>query len=145
MTGDSTTLVFLGVIAVATLVMALVQVGAIIMLARLARRMEQLSGQIQQEIGPLTDRLRLVADNMQHASSLAAAQVERVDRLLSGATKRAEETMAVVQGAIVGPMREGLAVVAAAKAVVAAFRSFRGSDGRRAASRFDDEDPLFIG
>jgi len=144
LTGESTNL-FLGIIAIATVVMALVQVGAILMMARLARRMERLSGQIQQEIGPLADRLRLVAENMQHATSLASVQVERVDRLLSGVTKRAEDTMAVVQGAIVGPMREGLAVVAAVRAVVSAFRSFRGSDGRRGASRFDDEDPLFIG
>lgn len=145
MTGESTNLFFLGVIAVATLAMAVVQVGAIIMLARLARRVEQVSAQIQREVGPLTDRLRLVADNMQHATSLAAMQIERVDRLLSSASRRAEETMAVVHGVITGPLREGLAVVAAAKAVIAAFRSFRGGDGRRGAGRFDDEDPLFIG
>jgi predicted PurR-regulated permease PerM len=144
LTGENTSL-FLGIIALATVVMALVQVVAIIVIARLARRVDQLSRQVQQEIGPLADRLRRVADNMQQATSLAAVQIERVDRLLSSATKRAEETMAVVQGVIVGPMREGLAVVAALRAVVAAFRSFRGGDGRLGTNRFDDEDPLFIG
>ena len=144
MTGESSNL-FLGIIAVATVVMALVQVGAIIVIARLARRVDQLSGQVQREIGPLADRLRRVADNMQQATSLAAVQVERVDRLLSSATKRAEETMSAVQGVIVGPMREGLALVAALRGFVAAFRSLRGGDGGRGASRFDDEDPLFIG
>lgn len=144
MTGESTNL-FLAIIAFATVVMAVVQVGAIMLVARLARRIDALSGQMQREIGPLIDRLRLVADNMEHATSIAAVQVERVDRLLTGATKRAEETMAVVQHAIAGPVREGLAVVAALRAVVGAFRSFRGGDGRRGANRFDDEDPLFIG
>jgi hypothetical protein len=136
---------FLGIVAVATVVMALVQVVAIILIARLARRVDQLSGQIQRELGPLAERLSLVADNMQLATGLAAVQVERVDRLLSSATRRAEETMSAVQGVIVGPMREGMAMVAAVRAVVAAFRSFRAGDGRLAASRFDDEDPLFIG
>jgi len=142
--GENTSF-FLGIIAIATVVMAVVQVGAIIVIARLARRVDQLSGQVQREIGPLADRLRRVADNMQQATSLAAVQVERVDRLLSSATKRAEETMSVVQGVIVGPMREGLALVAALRGVVAAFRSLRGRDGGLGASRFDDEDPLFIG
>lgn len=144
MTGDNTSL-FLGIIAVATLLMALVQVGAIIVIARLAWRVDQVSRQVQQEIGPLADRLRQVADNMQQATSLAAVQVERVDRLLSSATRRAEETISMVQGVIVGPVREGMAVVASLRAVIAAFRSFRGGDGRLAASRFDDDDPLFIG
>lgn len=144
MIGENTNL-FLGIMAIATVVMALVQVGAIIVIVRLARRLDQLSGQVQQEIGPLADRLRRVADNMQQATSLAAVQIERVDRLLSSATKRAEETMAVVQGVIVGPMREGLAIVAALRGVISAFRSFRGGDGKRGANRFDDEDPLFIG
>ncbi|MCX6544230.1 MAG: hypothetical protein NTV05_07410 [Acidobacteria bacterium] len=144
MTGENASL-FLGIIAVATLVMAVVQVSAIIMMVRLARRVDQVSRQVQQEIGPLADRLRRVADNMQEATSLAAVQVERIDRLLSSATRRAEETMSMVQGVIVGPMREGMAVVASLRAVIAAFRSFRGGEGRLAASRFDDEDPLFIG
>jgi predicted PurR-regulated permease PerM len=144
LTGESSSL-FLGIIAFATAVMAVVQVGAILVVVRLARRVDQLSGQIQREIGPLAARLTAVADNLQQASSLAAVQVERVDRLLSSVTSRAEETMSAVQSVIVGPLREGLAVVAALRGVVAAFRSFRGTDGRRGASRFDDEDPLFIG
>jgi HAMP domain-containing protein len=144
LTGENTSL-FLGIIAVATLVMAVVQVSAIIVMVRLARRVDQVSRQVQQEIGPLADRLRRVADNMQEATSLARVQVERVDRLLSSATRRAEETMSMVQGVVVGPMREGMAVVASLRAVIAAFRSFRGRDGRLAANRFDDEDPLFIG
>ena len=137
----------LGVIALATLVMAAVQVSAMLAMARLAKRVEDVSSQIEREIGPLAERLRHVADNMQHATSLATVQVERVDRLLSSATRRAEETMSVVQGVIVGPMREGLAVISAIRGVLSAFRGLRGGgDGARSGgSRFDDEDPLFIG
>ena len=135
----------LGVVAVATAVMAVSQLLVLVVIARLARRVDQVSTQLQREIGPLAERLRSVADNVQHATSLAAVQVERVDQLLSSATRRAEETMSVVQGVIVGPMREGLALVSALRSVIAAFRSFRGGDGGRGAGRFDDEDPLFIG
>ena len=136
---------FLGLIAAAAVVMAVVQVGVIVVLVRLARRVEEVSQRVEHEIAPLAERLTLVADNLQLATSLAAVQVERVDRLLSSATRRVEETMGLIQGAVVGPMREGLAVIAAIRGVVGAFKSFRGGDGGRGTSRFDDEDPLFIG
>ena len=86
-----------------------------------------------------------MAENLQQASNLAAVQVERVDRLFAGATKRADATMSLVQGAVVGPIREGLAVIAAVRGVIGAIRSLRGSDRSSGASKFDDEDPLFIG
>ncbi|MCX6550495.1 MAG: hypothetical protein NTY02_05725 [Acidobacteria bacterium] len=143
---DTTSTVFLGIIAFSTLVMAVVQIGVIVYVARLAKRVDELSQQIQREIGPLADRLTKVAESLQHATSMAAVQVDRIDRLFSSATRRAEDTMSLVQGAVMGPVREGLAVIAAIRGVVGAFRSFRGKDaGARGTTRFDDEDPLFIG
>ena len=137
--------VFLGVIALATVAMAVGQIGLLVAVLRLAKRVDALSVHVEREIGPLAERLRGVAENLQQASGLAAVQIERLDRFLAGASKRADATMSLVQAAVVGPVREGLAVLAAARGVVAAFRSFRGSRGSRAASKFDDEDPLFIG
>jgi hypothetical protein len=143
---SSTDTFFLGLIAVGTVVMAAVQVGVILVLVRLARRVEEVSQRVEREIAPLAERLSKVADNLQQATSLAAVQVERVDRLLSNVTRRAEETVGLVQGAVVGPLREGLAVISAIRGVMGAFKSFRrGEAGGRGASRFDDEDPLFIG
>ena len=137
--------VFLGVIALATVAMAVGQVGMLISLLRLSKRVDAMSVRVEREIGPLAERLTRVAENLQQASNLAAVQVERFDRLFAGATKRADQTMSLVQGAVVGPIREGLAVIAAVRGVVGAIRSLRGSRTSRAASKFDDEDPLFIG
>jgi len=136
---------FLGLIAAATVAMAIGQIGLLIAVLRLARRVDAMSVRVEREIGPLAERLTRVAENLQQASNLAAVQVERVDRLFAGATKRADATMSLVQGAVVGPIREGLAVIAAVRGVVGAIRSLRGSRTSRAASKFDDEDPLFIG
>jgi two-component sensor histidine kinase len=135
---------FLGLIAVATVAMAIGQLGLFVTALRLAKRVEALSAQVEREIGPLAEQLKGVADNLQQASSLAAVQIQRVDRLFAGASKRADETMSLVHGAVVGPIREGLAVIAALRGVIAAVRSFRGGQ-TRSASKFDDEDPLFIG
>ncbi len=136
--------VFLGVIAVATLVMAIVQVGVIVFAARLARRVDQLSDQIQRDIVPVMASFKTVGQNLERMSEVAALQVDRVDRLVGDLSNRIQETLAVVQSAVVGPLREGMAVVAALRGIVAAFRSFRGGDRPRP-GRFDDEDPLFIG
>ena len=135
----------LGLIAVATVVMAVVQVGLIVMVVRLARRVDTLSAQVEREIGPLAAKLALVADNLQHATALAAVQIERLDRLFAGASTRADATMSLVQSAVIGPLREGLAVVAALRGVIGAVRAFKGSRAAKAAARLDDEDPLFIG
>ena len=136
---------FLGLIAIATVVMAVVQIGLVVMVVRLVRRVDALSAQVEREIGPLAARLARVADNLQHATGLATVQIERLDRLFAGASKRADETLSLVQGAVVGPLREGLAVVAALRGVIGAVRSFRRGGAARTAARFDDEDPLFIG
>ena len=137
--------VFLGIIAFAVLVMAAVQVGVVIVLLRLSRRVDVLATRVETELGPLAERLLTVADNLRQASSLAAVQVERVDRMLASITRRAEDTMGVVQHAIVEPIREVMGVVAAVRGVMGAVRGMRGGDAPRSASRFDEEDPLFIG
>ena len=63
--------------------MAAVQVGVVIVLLRLARRVDVLATRVETELGPLAERLLAVAGNLQQASSLAAVQVEFiVHRLL---------------------------------------------------------------
>jgi hypothetical protein len=137
--------VFLGLIAFAVVVMAVVQVGVVVVLVRLARRVDVLASKVEHEIVPVAQRLQAVAESLQHASHLAGVQVERVDRLFSGISRRTEETLGVVQHAIVGPIREMSAVLAAVRGVAGVFRAVRQGGASRQASRFDEEDPLFIG
>jgi hypothetical protein len=137
--------VFLGVIAAATVTVAVVQIGLFLAALRLTRRVEALSAQVERELGPLAVKLGQVAGNLQQASALATVQIERLDRLFAGASKRADDTMSLVHGAVVGPIREGLAVVAAVRGVIGAIRAFRRGSPGRATPKFDDEDPLFIG
>jgi hypothetical protein len=141
LTGAS--LVFLGVIAVATLVMAVVQIGVIVVAARLASRVDKLADQLDREIKPVLANFSQVGQNAARASSLAVAQVERADKLLENLTRRMDETMKVVQDAVIAPAREGRAVVVALRTAVTAFRELRAARAR--AMRHEDEDALFIG
>jgi hypothetical protein len=135
---------FLGVIAAATLLMALIQVGAIVAAARVLRQVQQALTTVQRDIRPLIAKASDVADEAKRTAAIATVQAEKVDRLVSDLTVRIEDTAAVVQQAIITPAREGLAIVAALKAGLGALRSYR--DGRPRTHRTaDEEDPLFIG
>lgn len=135
--------VFLGVIALATLVMALIQVGAVVFAARLGRQVQQLMVIVQQDIRPLIARANGIAEEASKTAALATAQAQKLDRLVTDLTRRADETSAIVQEAIIAPAREGLALVAAVKAGFAALRSMRDARGR--SGGVEDEDALFIG
>jgi hypothetical protein len=134
---------FLGVIAVATLLMALVQVGAIVAILRVARQAQQTINTLQADVRPLIEKATVVADEASRTASLATLQAQKIDRLVSDLSARVDETAGVVQNAIITPAREGIAIVAALKAALGAFQSFRGRP--RHGRQVDEEDPLFIG
>jgi ribosomal protein L17 len=150
-------LVFLGVIALATLVMALIQIGVVVTAARIAKQAQeavakaqetlttaqQTISSVREEIRPLISSANAIAEEASRAATLATAQVHKVDRLVTDLASRVDETSALVQQAIITPAREGLAIMAAVKATLGALRA--GADWRRRTSRSEEEDPLFIG
>lgn len=136
---------FLGIIAAATLLMALLQVGAIVAAARIARRVERLADELRGEIKPLVARAHAIAEDAQRAASLAAAQVERVDTLMADVARRVDETAGILQQTIVRPAREGLAVIAGLKAGLELLRGGRRRQAASGSGRLDEEDALFIG
>jgi hypothetical protein len=134
---------FLGIIAVAILLMALIQVGAIVAILRLARRAQQTIAEVHRDVRPLIEKATAIADEASRTATIATVQAKKIDRLLTDLAVRVDETAGVVQQAIITPAREGLAIVAALKAGFAALRGFRERPRHGRAS--DEEDPLFIG
>jgi hypothetical protein len=111
--------VFLGVIAAAVLVMAGIQVGAIVLAARAARRIDDLAQRIERDIQPVVANLNALTGEAARATALATAQVERVDRLFSD-------------------------LAAALKGWLSAFRDLKTPAAGRQAG-VEDDDALFIG
>jgi hypothetical protein len=134
---------FLGTIAVATLLMALAQVGAMFVAARFARQAQQTLVTVHEEIRPLLAKASAVADEAARTAALASVQVQKIDNLVTDLSQRVDETATVLQRAIVTPARQGVALLAAVKAGLAALRGI--GDLRRSSSRSEEEDPLFIG
>ena len=133
--------VFLGIIAAATLITAIAQVGFIVATGRLARRLERAADDVQREVKPLVEHLDAIGRDARRASSLAAAQLERVDDMAADLADRVDRTLNTLQTAAAGGVREGAAILAAFRAAMAVVREFRASRSRAGA---EDDDALFI-
>jgi len=96
---------FLGVIAFAVMIMALIQVGAIFAGMRLAKRVDQLATQLDQEIKPLLANLTAMSSEAARAAALAARQAERLDRVFGEMVQRVDQTLAAAQQFVTGPSK----------------------------------------
>ena len=135
--------VFLGVIAVATLAMAVAQVAVIVVAGRAARRVAEVAEQFQRDVKPLFGHLNAIGHDAARAAALAAVQVERVDQLFTDVVQRFEQTVSTVQATVIGPVREGRALISAIKAAMQPVRELR-QNGRPRQGRAEEEDALFI-
>ena len=133
--------VFLGVIAAATLVTAIIQVGVLVAAGLLARRLSRLTERVEQELKPIFGHLDSIGRDAARAVSVATAQVDRVDSLFADFASRAEQTMDVVQNAAAAPAREVTALLTGIRAALATLRDARRGRPR---ARGEDEDALFI-
>ena len=133
--------VFLGVISVALVVMAAVQVAVVVTAAKYARQAADTAAALRQDVKPLLEKANRISDEAARASTLAVAQVERVDRMLASAAERIDETLGLVQSSVVQPVRQGAAILSAIRAAVGVFR---GAQDRQRQAQEDDE-ALFVG
>lgn len=135
--------VLLGIIAAAVVVMAVIQVAAIVFAMAAARRIGQVADRLERDLTPVVSNLQTVTSEAARMTALAAAQMERADRMFADFGRRAEHIMAAVP-ALLGPAGKGFAFLNGIKAALAAIHELRRSSRRRSAHP-DDEDALFIG
>ena len=126
-----TSTVFLGVIALATLVMATVQLGIIVYGAKLARRVDRLVDVVETEIKPTLGRVNAMSEDMSRATALAAVQAQRFDKLGERITGYIDQLSNLTEDTVVEPMRRGAALLRGVRVVIAALRGARrtGSSG----------------
>ena len=136
---------FLGLIAAAVMIMAAIQVAAVVFAMRAAARVGEAVSRFEQQVKPIVANLHAVSSQAARAASVAAAQVERAEQLIGDLTARVDETAAALQSSIIKPAREGFAVVQGIIAALSAFRTPPPRPRPRPAPMVDEEDPLFIG
>jgi hypothetical protein len=131
--------VFLGIIAMATLVTAILQVVLLVAGWQLVRRVTKFVEDIERDVRPILGHVNSIARDASRVASLAAAQVERADQLLSTAVVRIEDLLANLSSIVVKTMREGNALMMGIRAVMTAVQAFR-----RRRRRGEDDEALFI-
>jgi hypothetical protein len=133
--------IWLAIMATALVVMAAVQVVLVVVALRVGREVGTAANDLRRELRPLVEKINRVVDEASRATSLAAVQVERVDKLLATSCARLDEAASILLRAFGGPLQQAGAV---AMAFRAAFSAIRGWQKRKRPAR-DEEDALFVG
>src|SRR5262245_32185336 len=130
--------VFLGIIALAVLVMAIIQVTAAIMAAKALNRVSEAVSRFDHDVRPIVSNLQQISSDAARATALAAAQVERIDRVMGDVSRHVEQTAKAIP-LLVESARDGFTVLGGLKAVVSAFREMRRTRDQKPTS-VDEED-----
>jgi hypothetical protein len=134
---------FLGITAVATLAIAIAQIGIVVAAGLVVRRAARFVDRVERELTPLFGHINAIGRDATRAAALATAQVERADKLFSDVAARVEQALDGVQASLRAPAREGRALVSGFRAAFEALRELR-QNGRGRQGRGEDEDALFI-
>ena len=138
---DGSTLL-LAVIAGATAVMALVQIGVVVYAVKISSRVNRLITVLEHEIKPTLARVGHVSADVERVTSLASSQVERIDTLLGEIMDQADHFVTVAQESVVRPVKQGSAFIVGLRAALLAFRGMvevtESSVGERSRSQSDE-------
>ena len=118
---DSTLL--LGLIAFATVVMALVQIGIVWDAVRLAGRINRLIDTVEEELKPTLSRVNSMSADLARVTVLASEQSERLNKLLASVSRQIDNVVSLTQDSFLSPARQGGVLFVAIRAALAAFRS----------------------
>jgi hypothetical protein len=132
----------LTIMAIALVVMAVVQVAALVVVGLTAKRALEASEQTLREVRPLLEKAHRIADDAGKVTALTLKQVERVDQAIAATSARVDATLKVIETSIIQPIQQGTAFVSGLRAILEAVRGWRERDRRDVR---EDEEGLFIG
>ncbi len=146
---DSLGLVFLGVIAFASLVQGAFLVGLALGGLRLARRMGEIQKSVDGEIRPALDDVSRLARNLAAVSEVATGQARRLEALVVHTVTRVEEARSQVRTAVEHPLGSFSDVGAILKAFRRAFDVYQrlgslSAQRQGSSRRYAEDEHLFI-
>ena len=146
---DSLALVFLGVIALASLVQGAFLVGLALGGLRLAKRMGEIQKSVETEIRPALDDVSRLAQNLAAVSEIATGQARRLEALVAHTVERVDRARAQVRTAVEHPVSAVSDVGAILKGVrrgLDVYQRLGGLSAQRqgASRRYGEDEHLFI-
>ena len=142
---DNLSKVFLGVIAIASLLQALVVLAIALAGRKMALDLAEVRARLGKTLEPVADDVRRVARNVADVSDTMAAQGRRVDQAVGATTDRLQDTAEYVGRAVRTGMRPLVEVGAfwqGVKKALRVYRSLRPSPRPRSSSGFDGRGPV---
>jgi len=142
--------VFLGIIALGSVVQAVFLVGLAMQGRSLGKRLAELQDRIDREIRPSLENLSRVSRNLAEVTDLAVLQVRRFDGLLADTVEKVEETTSLLRRVILRPLGPLVDIAAFLKGIrrgIEVYQQLRGFDRHEggASRRYDaDDEHLFI-
>jgi hypothetical protein len=141
--------VFLGIIALASIVQAAFLLGLALAGRRLSRRLHEIERRLDREIGPTLASVERVTRAAAEIADLATLQARRLDLVLADAILKVEETTATVQKLVLRPLRPLGSIVAFLRGVQRGlevyFRLAHSSPAEpRRRGHGEDDEHLFI-
>ena len=146
---DSLGLVFLGVIAFASLLQGAFLVGLAFGGLRLARRMGEIQKSVEMDIRPALDDVARLARNLASVSDLATQQAQRLETVVAHTVSRVDEARSQVREAVSRPLdsfRDVSAVLKGFKRGFDVYQRLGGLAAQRqgATRRYAEDEHLFI-
>ena len=97
--------VFLGVIALASVVQGVFLVALMAFGRRLAQRIDALQARIDRDVTPTLENFARMSRAAAEIADLATVQARRIDLLLADTIEKVEETTATIQQFVVRPLK----------------------------------------
>jgi hypothetical protein len=146
---DTVGVVFLGVIALSSLI----QGALLLMLARgglrLNKRVKELQARFEAEVQPIIDDINVVSRNVTLVSDLATAQAQRIQDVIADTARKVEETRDEVKAVLAHPaaaVGDLLAFLKGVRRGLEVYRQLGGFEAqtRGSSRRYADDEHLFI-
>lgn len=142
--------VFLGIIALGSLIQSAFLVRIALAGRELSRRVAELQERVDRDLRPTLDNLTRVTRNLAEVSDVAVLQARRVDDLLADTIEKIEGTTTLVKQVVLRPLGPLVDIAAFFKGVrrgLEVYQTLRGFDRRERPPRggyADDDEHLFI-
>jgi len=141
--------VFLGIIALSSVVQAVFLIGLAVEGKKLGRRLEEMERRFEAEIRPALQNLSKLSRNMADVSELMSGQARRIDVFMADTMDRLDEAAGALRQVMLKPVGTIMDITALLKGFrkgLEIYRRLGGLDSERkgGARRYPDDEHLFI-
>ncbi len=141
--------VFLGIIALSSLVQAAFMIGMVAEGRRLGRRLDEIEKRFENEIRPTLQNLSHLSGSFAEVGDIVVSQARRIDAFMGDTVTKLEEATSLLRGVLVrplGPLSDFTAILKGFRKGFEIYRRLGGIDSERkgGARRYADDEHLFI-